>query len=113
MGYFKDEGRISQFRAFAPKIYAYYPAKEYIWQYFSPSPVLKCAGAKADEIIKYFYNYCESYPQGYIGNLIEFLDIAPTFPITTLHRTNTGAEYRTEWRTLTHYGDFDEERGEL
>lgn len=108
LGQFKDEGEISKFHAYAPKIYAYYPAA-----HFNPEPVLKCAGAKADEIIDYWRkNWFKGGIKGVI-DLIEFLDLDEVLPITTLHRTDTGAEYRTEWRLLTNYGDYDEARGEL
>lgn len=106
LGEFKFECEIDSFHAYAPKIYAYYPAD------IMPAPVLKCAGAKANEIID-FWEECEAdYSQPYC-DLIEFLEVTDELPITTLHRTDTGAEYRTEWRSLTHYGDFDEEGGEL
>lgn len=108
LGQFKDEGEISKFHAYAPKIYAYYPAA-----HFNPEPVLKCAGAKADEIIDYWRkNWFTGGIKGVI-DLIEFLDFDEVLPITTLHRTDIGAEYRTEWRPLTNYSDYDEEGGEL
>lgn len=109
LGQFKDEGKIDEFQAYAPKIYAYYPALRNI----DAAPVLKCAGAKSDEIIDYWRkNWIKGGIKG-ILDLIEFLDSGEVLPITTLHRTDKGAEYRTEWRTLTTYGDYDEEGGEL
>lgn len=104
LGQFKDEGILLKFKAYAPKIYVYYPAGIDVDM---PDPILKCAGAKSEEIVNFWLRH--------FGDicLIDFLDGDPLLPITTLHRTDTGAEYRREYRPLTHYGDFDEEGGEL
>lgn len=107
LGQFKDEGEISKFHVYAPKIYAYCPAV-----YFNPAPVLKCAGAKADEILD-FWRMCHADNPYLHTDLIDFLEEDEVLPITTLHRTDTGAEYRTEWRQLVNYGDYDEAGGEL
>lgn len=100
LGQFKDEGAISKFQAYAPKIYAY--INEPVNQI-----VLKCAGAKSNEIMDYWRKNRIKL------DLIDFLGWDELLPITTLHRTATGAEYRTEWRPLTNYGDYDEAGGEL
>lgn len=101
LGKFKNEGEIFIFKAFAPKIYAYYPRGSY------KDPVLRCAGAKSKEIIN-FYNFSKTSL-----DLIDFLSSNVKLPITILQRTPHGAEYQTQWRSLTHYGDFEEEKGEL
>lgn len=107
LGYFKNEGYIEKFHAYAPKIYAYVNEPVNI-------RVLKCAGAKADEILKFWLEAANQIDGLYSGyDLISFLYEIEELPITTLHRTPTGAEYRTEWRPLTRYGEYDEEGGEL
>lgn len=110
LGQFKYEGRLEKFKAYAPKIYAYYSDDG-----AGLTPVLKCAGAKANEIINFYYCCNPPYVPGAerSDDLIEFLNKEGDLPITTLHRTPTGAEYIREYRPLTRYGDFDEEGGEL
>lgn len=106
LGQFKDEGRLYKFKAYAPKIYAYIERGETCFK-----PVLKCAGAKSEEIINYWQGMC--FDDGGVTDLIDFLNWGELLPITTLRRTDTGAEYYKDMRPLTHYGDFDEEGGEL
>lgn len=94
LGFFKFESHIIKFKVFAPKIYAYIDENEI---------VLKCAGAKSQEIINYYYQSNDNY------DLIEFLENIETLPITIIKRTSTGAQYITEWRPLSRYGEFKEQ----
>lgn len=107
LGQFKLEDRIVRFQAYAPKIYAFTVLDP---EGYESSPRLKCAGAKADEILTQYYQDCEVYDVDFFEYLASPQQL---YRQTTLHRTPTGAEYRTEYRPLINYGDLDEEGGEL
>lgn len=108
LGQFKLEDKLARFQAYAPKIYAFTVFDNS--GYEDPRPRLKCAGAKAAEILAQFDR--DDYKLQL--DFFEYLECPQqTFAQTTLHRTPTGAEYRTEYRPLVNCGDFDEEGGEL